>query len=416
MWFDGDATMQTLDNQGLLLKWTPANLKNYTPLGSSLVAPDHAFFSTGIIAAGVIVYDTKKLSPAQAPKDWTDLRKPAFKNQVAENDPAFSGRAFPYISGQMLRQGGHGLTKGESFFQTLKADGLKIFRTNDPTLHSVETGAREIGIIQDSAYFAVAATGAPVGIVYPKSGVTVLPGVVAINARSKHRALALVHLDGLGARYRDQLSGGQQQRVAIARALATRPRLLLLDEPLSSLDAALREEMRVELARLLKAQGITAIYVTHDRTEALAMADHIIVLREGRIVQMGTPEELYSRPANAFIAGFLGAANFISGDTHPEPGGMMGVHRGKVHLRGLPYGQLNGKGTAVPRPEDGTLYANQPDGMANAIPGEVIYSEFLGGRWRHVIAVGEDYMVQAITAERAPAPYGGRLDCSQKRP
>jgi len=95
VWFDGDATMQTLDNQGLLLKWTPANLKNYTPLGSSLVAPDHAFFSTGIIAAGVIVYDTKKLSPAQAPKDWTDLRKPAFKNQVAENDPAFSGPPSP---------------------------------------------------------------------------------------------------------------------------------------------------------------------------------------------------------------------------------------------------------------------------------------------------------------------------------
>ena len=190
VWFDGDATMQTLDNQGLLLKWTPANLKNYTALGSSLVAPDHAFFPTGITAAGVIVYNTKKLSPAQAPKDWADLLKPAFKNQVAENDPAFSGPAFPYISGQMLRQGGHSLTKGEAFFQALKADGLKIFQTNDPTLHSVETGVREVGIIQDSAYYAVAATGAPVGIVYPKSGVTVLPGVVAINARSKHRAAA----------------------------------------------------------------------------------------------------------------------------------------------------------------------------------------------------------------------------------
>ena len=224
------------------------------------------------------------------------------------------------------------------------------------------------------------------------------------TARTRE-ALALVHLDGLGARYPDQLSGGQQQRVAIARALATRPRLLLLDEPLSNLDAALREEMRVELVRLLKAQGITAIYVTHDRTEALAMADHIVVLRDGRIAQMGTPEELYSRPANSFIAGFLGSANFISGDTQPEPGGMVGVHRGTVRLRGLPYGQLNGKGTAVSRPEDGTLHATQPDGMANAIPGEVIHSEFLGGRWRHVIAVGEDCTVQAITAGRAPAPY-----------
>lgn len=188
VWFDGDATMQSLDNQGLLYKWTPANIKNYTALGKSLLPSDHAFFPTGVTAAGVIVYNTRKLSAAQAPGDWSDLLKPRFKNAVAENDPAYSGPAFPLISGMMLRMGG--LSKGEAYYQALKANGLKIFQTNDPTLHSVQTGARLVGVVQDSAYYAAAATGAPIGIVYPHSGVTVLPGVVAINARSKHLAAA----------------------------------------------------------------------------------------------------------------------------------------------------------------------------------------------------------------------------------
>src|SRR5262249_35550799 len=117
-------------------------------------------------------------------RDWSDLLKPAFKNASAENDPAFSGPAFPLISGMMLRMGG--LAKGEAYYTALKANGVKIFQTNDPTLHSVQTGARLIAIVQDSAYYAAKATGAPLAIVYPKSGVTVLPGVVAINAKSKH--------------------------------------------------------------------------------------------------------------------------------------------------------------------------------------------------------------------------------------
>lgn len=185
VWFDGDATMQSLNNQGLLYKWTPANVKNYTALGASLIPPDHAFYPAGLTAAGVIVYNTKKLTPAQAPRDWSDLLKPQFKNQVAENDPAFSGPAFPLISGMMLRMGG--LSKGEAYYLKLKANGLKIFQTNDPTLNSVITGAREIGIVQDSAYYGAKVTGnPPISVVFPKSGVTALPGVVAINAKSKH--------------------------------------------------------------------------------------------------------------------------------------------------------------------------------------------------------------------------------------
>ncbi len=184
VWFDGDSTMQSLDDQNLLYKWTPSNVKNYTSLGTSLIPSDHAFYPTGVTAAGIITYNTRKLSPAQAPKDWSDLTTPRFKDAVAMNDPAYSGPTYPFIAGMLQRAGG--LTSGESFFTRLKANGLKVFQTNDPTIHSVETGARTAAIVQDSAYYAAKATGASVGVVYPKSGVTVLPGEIAINAKSKH--------------------------------------------------------------------------------------------------------------------------------------------------------------------------------------------------------------------------------------
>jgi iron(III) transport system substrate-binding protein len=187
VWFDGDGTMRGLADQNLLLThWTPANSAGYTAFGKKLIPADHAYFPTGVTAAGVIIYNTKKLTPAQAPSDWTDLLTPRFKDAVAENDPAFSGPAFPYIAGQILRQGGGNIAKGEAFFTKLKANGLKIFQTNDPTLHAVQSGARLVGVVQDSAYYAAAVTGAPLGVVYPKGGVTALPGVIAINAKSAH--------------------------------------------------------------------------------------------------------------------------------------------------------------------------------------------------------------------------------------
>ncbi len=219
-------------------------------------------------------------------------------------------------------------------------------------------------------------------------------------------ALSLVRLDGLDARFPDQLSGGQQQRVAIARAMATRPRLLLLDEPLSNLDAALREEMRVELVRLLKAQGITAIYVTHDRIEALAMADQIVVMRDGRVAQIGAPEELYARPATLFIAGFLGAANVVAGAVETGPDGRPAIRAGDACLSGAVGGTLNGRGVAVSRPEDGVIHAAPPaPGTDNVLCGEVVHSEFLGGRWRHVVALATGTTVQALTPDRAPAVH-----------
>jgi spermidine/putrescine ABC transporter ATP-binding subunit len=126
-------------------------------------------------------------------------------------------------------------------------------------------------------------------------------------------ALALVSLEGFEERYPRQLSGGQQQRVALARALVIRPRLLLLDEPLSSLDAKLRQEMRLELRRIQKQVGITALFVTHDQEEALSLADRVAVMNRGLIEQVATPVEIYERPLTRFVAGFIGQSNFFEG-------------------------------------------------------------------------------------------------------
>lgn len=188
VWFDGDAAMQGLDEQKQLARWTPANAKNYNALGRSLIPSDHAFYPTAVTAAGALVYNSKRLSAAQVPKDWSDLLKPQFRNQVAAIDPAYSGPAFSLIAGMMQRLGGE--AKGKAFFRALKANGMKVFQTSDSVMNAVQTGARLVGFAQDSGYYGAKATGAPLGIVYPRSGVTLLPGVVAINAKSKHRAAA----------------------------------------------------------------------------------------------------------------------------------------------------------------------------------------------------------------------------------
>ena len=139
-------------------------------------------------------------------------------------------------------------------------------------------------------------------------------GMAASARRAQaEEALATVRLGGYGGRLPHQLSGGQQQRVALARAIVYRPPVLLMDEPLSALDAALREEMRLEIKRLQKALGITVVFVTHDQAEALTMADRIAVLDHGRLQQVGTPWELYERPTSPFVAGFIGQASFVKG-------------------------------------------------------------------------------------------------------
>ncbi len=125
--------------------------------------------------------------------------------------------------------------------------------------------------------------------------------------------LAMMHIEPLAQRRIDQLSGGQRQRVALARAIATRPRVLLLDEPLTALDAKLRDSLRLEIDRLLRSLNITTVYVTHDQAEAMALGDRIAVMEHGRIAQIGSPQDIYCAPASAFVADFIGTMNRISG-------------------------------------------------------------------------------------------------------
>ena len=149
------------------------------------------------------------------------------------------------------------------------------------------------------------------------------------------KALAMVKLQQLGARAPRQLSGGQQQRVALARALVNRPRVLLLDEPLGALDLKLRKEMQLELKHLQTHLGITFVYVTHDQEEALTMSDRIELMRQGRIAQVGTPRDLYDRPASRYVADFIGDTNLLPGIVTESGGGVVALRVGEAALRGM---------------------------------------------------------------------------------
>jgi iron(III) transport system ATP-binding protein len=197
-------------------------------------------------------------------------------------------------------------------------------------------------------------------------------------------ALSLVGLEGLAARFPAQLSGGQQQRVALARTIAIEPKVLLLDEPLSNLDARMRVQVRSELRDLQQRLGITAIFVTHDQEEANSISDRIAVMNDGRIQQVGTPIELYERPANLFVASFLGTANILAGCVTGEPG----VRQFEVERGGrVPLGhrdEIPAGACLVFRPQHALI--TEP-GAAD-LEGTVRQREFLGATVRYVIAIG----------------------------
>ncbi|WP_420349367.1 ABC transporter ATP-binding protein [Pelagibius sp.] len=202
----------------------------------------------------------------------------------------------------------------------------------------------------------------------------------AIIARKVDEVLALVRLEGLAERRPAQLSGGQQQRVALARALANEPKILLLDEPLSALDLKLRKQMRLELKRLQKATGITFIFVTHDQEEALIMSDRVAVLSEGRVLQLGPPEEIYRRPRSRFVADFIGDTNIILG--HPKDAERL-VLGGAAELRFaaavLPTDGRDHALSVAIRPESCRLVNGAAyDDLANVFDGRVREIEYLG--------------------------------------
>jgi putative spermidine/putrescine transport system ATP-binding protein len=191
--------------------------------------------------------------------------------------------------------------------------------------------------------------------------------------------VALTGIEGLENRRIEQLSGGQRQRVALARAVAARPRVLLLDEPLTALDAALRERLRGEVNRLLRTLGITAIYVTHDQAEAMVLGDRIVVMRKGAIAQTGTPRDIYFAPASRFVAEFIGAANIVQA---PCSGGALMLPGGRLRVANGAAGDV----VAMIRPE--SIAVVSPDSAA--LVGRVDSVSFIGDRERLTVSGAAD--------------------------
>lgn len=247
-----------------------------------------------------------------------------------------------------------------------------------------------------------------------KFGLEVRKVKKAEMASRVEEALAKVQLTPYAERKINQLSGGQQQRVALARALVIKPRVLLLDEPLSNLDAKLRLDMRQQIRDLCKASGITGVYVTHDQHEALSMADQIAVLNHGQVVQAGPPTKLYRRPANRFVADFLGETNFIPG----EVAGTEGEHI----VLNTPFGQL--RSTAFPddlpqggavtcsiRPEAVRLLdAAQATDQTNTFAAEQNRLIYLGSLSQHRLSVG-DHELKVFELNPQPAGEAKSLTC-----
>jgi iron(III) transport system ATP-binding protein len=218
--------------------------------------------------------------------------------------------------------------------------------------------------------------------------------------RRVEQMLQVVQLAGYGARYPGELSGGQQQRVAVARALVVEPEILLLDEPLSNLDASLREEMRFEIRRLHEQFGITTLYVTHDQAEAMVISDRVAVLRDGRVVQVGAPEELFERPRTRFVAEFIGKTNLIDAVAD----GPATVTRGSLRLRVAADGLMPRAPVVVSiRPHQialGAVPGSAATGL-NVIAGTVVRASYLGDTVDYQVKLEGAGFVLRVTG---PAP------------
>lgn len=229
--------------------------------------------------------------------------------------------------------------------------------------------------------------------------------------RRTRQTLRLVHLDGLEARPPQELSGGQQQRVALARALVMEPAVLLLDEPLSNLDANLREELRGEIKDLHERLGMTVVYVTHDQDEAMALSKRIAVMSAGRVLQVGTPPQIYEYPATPFVAKFLGVANFLPGVVEGVEGNLV-----RVRLRGspapmmlpAPNGAVAGAVIVCVRPEALAVDAN---GM---LRGRCLRRTYLGDRVEFLVQVG-DLTVRVRTRTDLKAEVGAEVGLTVQR-
>ncbi len=236
----------------------------------------------------------------------------------------------------------------------------------------------------------------------------VAAGAVAPRVR---RALERVKLEALADRPAPLLSGGQQQRVALARALVHEPQLLLLDEPLSNLDAKLRDQMRVELRQLVKSLGITTIFVTHDQTEAMAMSDRLALMRQGRIVQLGSPEQVFLRPETAFAADFMGRTNMVKGRlVVGAPQVLIDTPLGPLRCQSAPGLPAGTAVYAVIRPQGITILPSHAgtDARPNVFRGRITAQVFLGDVIEADLSIGEASL-RVLLSPYAEARTGGEL-------
>jgi len=229
------------------------------------------------------------------------------------------------------------------------------------------------------------------------------------------KVLELVGLDGLEDRYPAQLSGGQQQRVALARALVGNPKVLLLDEPLSNLDAKLREELRFEIKSLVRRMGITSVYVTHDQAEAMVISDRVAVMKAGNVVQIGSPKEIYEKPANRFVADFIGTMNFMSGQVVEVESNSNEVYvRTQFSQKMLctsPDSTVVKTGEKIYasiRPEDVQIFTEPPQSTENLFKGAIVHKAYLGNFLYFFVSVN-DTMIRVQVPHHMPQEEGQAL-------
>ena len=207
--------------------------------------------------------------------------------------------------------------------------------------------------------------------------------------------LRKVNLTGYESRYPGQLSGGQQQRVALARALVLNPDILLLDEPLSNLDAKIRVQVRAEIRKLQQELGITTIYVTHDQEEALSLSDRVAVMKDGRVLQVGRPKELYERPRTRFVADFVGTNNLVPGRVSGRAGAELMVDTAVGTLRAVSDVSVGERCVLAIRPENVTVDAGAGSGAGNVVRGRVSFVSYLGSALRYDVEAGSGQVLKA---------------------
>ena len=274
-------------------------------------------------------------------------------------------------------------------------------------LTAVDSGTvRVAGQVVDDGWSRVDPERRHVGLVFQEHALfphMTVAGNVAFGLRNLSRTernrrrdqwLGVVGLGDHGPRYPHELSGGERQRVALARALAPEPRLMLLDEPFASLDPNLRAQVRADVVRILKETGTPAVFVTHDQVEALAFGDRVAVMRSGRVEHLGTPEEVFTQPANHFVAAFMGEANFLVAD-----------ERGATELGVLDGDEVAAGSEVLIRPDDVVLCADHNAG----VEAEIVAAEYRGPIWSYTLRLPSGTLVRSTLSHAVRLPIGSTV-------